>query len=131
MEVTYTPNQWSEVDINFARRVVKNGAEWLDKVYPEWWMVINTQTLRIDSACHCIWGQIIDTGDEVYVEEDEQDVMQWLSGWGMFLHTLGTAVGPSRTSEFIFSHGFVGARELFDPLWVEAIKHRVEVGRLE
>ena len=39
-------------------KTVERGAAFLDDVYPEWWAVIDTDTLKLDNTQLCVLGQL-------------------------------------------------------------------------
>src|SRR5690349_12001578 len=44
-----------------ARQAVWRGAAFLDERLPDWWQRVNPATLRIESAFHCVLGQLYGT----------------------------------------------------------------------
>lgn len=121
-----------------AEARAERGAIWFDQVYPEWFTHIDTDALRLDDSCNCVWGQAAsvdyNTGVKVY-----------LPTWGGMPLTvrngyeLASKVFCSQAGEKWFvNHGFLPDYRrdenaddddewdsyLLDAAWIELIEKR-------
>lgn len=80
----------------------RNGAKFLDQVYPEWYNVVDLETLDMRSVRFCVWGQC------------------WKKdGWGFICRGARTIF----SEEWLIEHGFltfVGDPDI-TPFWKEEV----------
>jgi hypothetical protein len=98
-------------------QAVRNGAEWLDKVYPEWWSRVDLGTLNIDDGETCICGQVFDADDRVCS-----------TGYLFICNISDRVIGPETGFRWREDHGFLVDDEIGNPLWVTEITDRYRAG---
>lgn len=111
---------------------VAAGAEFLDKVKPNWWRNIDVGTLELNSCAKCVLGQLYSTetvrvGDILYrdgfsvgVNKNKLSNTEILGyGFSISLCDLADSRG---------SGGYTRAYEKLTDLWISLIKERFENG---
>lgn len=87
---------------------VERGAQWLDRVYPEWVDVINLDKLNMSNSSLCVWGQITKLKSR---------------GWDLIMKVTR---GTTGNEDWVTTHGFETYFEHGEltALWTEEIKKR-------
>lgn len=96
-------------------KTIQAGIEFLDNSRPEWWNLIDIETLELVDGDHCVLGQVF---------KAEADTLGYMNGYSMHLAIMD--------APWLWDHAFSINNEIeyWDELqdaWVEAIRERREL----
>lgn len=111
---------------------VAAGAEFLDKVKPDWWRDIDVGTLSLNSCAECVLGQLyggetVVVGDVCFVDGFSVGVAKnklsntEIKDYGFSISLRDVADGRG-------SGGYARAYEKLTDLWISLVKERYERG---